>query len=150
MTDRFKCKVLERVFLIRWFTTPEATDVDEVVKVIADSSRSLNAKMHYVEVVGENLSVPTTEGRKNLKRLIAEATPFAHCAHTVIEGTGTKSVMLRTVISATTFLTRTVFAGANCPHRVHGTAEAALTAVMLESKGSAEAMIKAARASGVL
>ncbi len=143
--DRFRFEIIEPVFLIRWFDEPDDAAVQVIKAALNGFYASRKQQLHYVALLGDS-PVPSAAGRKNLKQMLGESKTSIHCVHVVFEGGGLKNQMIRTIVDGLFFLSKTT-RGFN---HAHTSAEAALRAVMLETKLHADVVLSKARRSGLL
>jgi len=96
----YRSVLIGRVFVIRWFMTPEPIDMKNVAKEIVARREAAGQQLIHFAIIPSDVGAPTSDSRKEMGRLNGLWTQHCDAVHCVISGSGFKHAILRSVVSA--------------------------------------------------
>lgn len=140
-----KLELVDSVFFVRW-QKPVVADVDLILDEVKHGRNRLGKKLFYLCIIPVDSDPPSDEVRGRMKDLIHSLLEDVNSLHFVVEGSGLKNSIFRSVLTGTLFVLST----RHSTH-VHVSMEAALAAIKSEDASvSPDAILRRADQAGLL
>ncbi len=95
----FDAKLIDNVFLLRWKETARLDDVKQLPALIDRARTEVGSRLVYIAVIPVDCAPPEADARNAINEEVQEAAKFCSSIHTVIEGTGLRRALFRSVVA---------------------------------------------------
>lgn len=144
----FESGVIDRLFFVRWLSGgPRPDDLSILLRAVVAERQAQGRPLYYLAVLTSGADLPNAAERRALDDFSLELKNHVRFSYVVIEGTGFKNAIQRSVI---TVIGRYWTRGELPPIVVHRTVEEALEHIADDSDMDAERLIAQARTRGLI
>jgi hypothetical protein len=95
----FDAKLIDNVFLLRWKETARVEDVKQLPELIDRARAAVGSRLVYIAVIPVDCAPPEADARVKINEGVQDAAQFCSSIHTVIEGTGLRRALFRSVVA---------------------------------------------------
>ncbi len=141
----FVTALIENVHMVRWLHTPTVFEVRAVSKDVDRAYRTVGGPLVCVAVVPAGVDPPTDHARQLMMEELERLMKVSRAVHFVIEGSGFRHVMLRSVVTGLIMV-----AGRRGRILVNASLEEALRAESPAHVKNVPSMLAAAVAKGIV
>lgn len=99
----YRSAVIDRIHIVRW-REPTLADVVPVVEEVKRAATKAGTPFFGIAIVPEDASVPDDRTREAMSKRLPELFEVVESMHFVVEGTGFRLAIVRSVIAAFVFL----------------------------------------------
>lgn len=140
-----KLDLVDNVFFVRWLK-PGVEDLEQILAGVRRGRAQRGEKLYYLCIIPVDSDPPGDDVRNQMKSLIHSLLEDVHSLHFVVEGSGIKNSIFRSVLTGTLFVLST-----RASTHVHNSVEAALAAISEVDRGiSPRDMMRKAEERGLL
>jgi hypothetical protein len=98
-SDSWASCVIGNVHIVRWMRAPSLEDVQTVTRDVEKTALSLGRSLVCIAIVPNDVEPPSDDARKRMLGDLDRLVAVSESIHFVIEGSGFKHVMLRSVVT---------------------------------------------------
>ncbi len=144
-SETYASAVIGNLHILRWYRAPSLIDVQTVTREVERTAAALDRSLVCIAIIPSNVDPPSDDARKRMLDDLDRLLAISESIHFVIEGSGFKHVMLRSVVTGLILV-----AGRRGRIFVHSSADEAFHEAASLLTQPVASVVSVARAKGIL
>ena len=93
-------QLLGSLYFLRWLSTPTEADFARQLHELGEAYREQKTPLTYLSITPDTIDAPQGDARIALERFAGNAASYCSTVHLVLEGTGFRGTIIRSVVTA--------------------------------------------------